>query len=43
MNKFTTGLLLGGVAVMVGVGYLMQDKQSLQKIAKKGGYRTWQK
>lgn len=36
MNKFATGLLLGGITVMAGVGYLMQDKRTCQKIAKKG-------
>lgn len=36
MNKFTTGMLLGGVAALAGVGYLMQDKKSYHKLVKKG-------
>lgn len=36
MNKFATGLLLGGAAAMAGIGYLMKDKRTYQKLAKKG-------
>lgn len=36
MNKFTTGLLLGGAVTIAGVGYLIQDKRACQKIVKKG-------
>ena len=36
MNKFTTGVLLGSVAALAGVGYLMQDKKSYHKLVKKG-------
>lgn len=36
MNKFTSGMLLGGVAALAGIGYLMQDKKSYHKLAKKG-------
>ena len=28
MNKFTTGMLVGGTAAIMGVGYLMQDKKT---------------
>ena len=35
MNKFTTGMLVGGAAAIMGVGYLMQDKKTYRKMAKK--------
>ena len=28
MNKFATGMLLGGAAAMAGMGYLMKDLQT---------------
>lgn len=31
MNKFTTGMLVGGTAAIMGVGYLMQDKRPTAK------------
>ncbi|MBR4015784.1 MAG: hypothetical protein IKI88_06260 [Anaerotignum sp.] len=36
MKKFTTGLILGGIATIAGVGYLMQDQRTCRKIVKKG-------
>ena len=36
MNKFATGMLLGGAAAMAGMGYLMKDKRTYQKLARKG-------
>lgn len=36
MNKFTTGMLIGGAMTMAGVGYMMKDKRTYQKMAKKG-------
>ena len=36
MNKFTTGMLVGGAAAIMGVGYLMQDKKTYRKMMKKG-------
>ena len=35
MNKFTTGMLVGGAAAIMGVGYLMQDKKTYRKMMKK--------
>ena len=34
MNKFATGMLLGGAAAMAGMGYLM--KRTYQRLARKG-------
>ena len=31
MNKFATGMLLGGAAAMAGMGYLMKDKRTYQR------------
>lgn len=36
MNKFTTGILIGGVATMAGISYLMQDQKAYRKVMKKG-------
>lgn len=36
MNKFTTGMLIGGAMTMACVGYMMKDKRTYQKMAKKG-------
>ena len=36
MNKFATGMLLGGAASMAGMGYLMKDKRTYQRLARKG-------
>ena len=36
MNKFATGMLLGGAAAAAGIGYMMKDKRTYQKLAKKG-------
>ena len=36
MNKFTTGMLIGGVMTAAGVGYLMMDRRMSNQIAKKG-------
>ena len=36
MKKFTTGMLLGGMMTMAGLGYMMQDKNRYQKVMKKG-------
>ena len=34
MNKFATGMLLGGAAALMGVGYLMQDQKRYRKSKK---------
>ena len=36
MNKFATGMLLGSAAAMAGMGYLMKDKRTYQRLARKG-------
>ena len=36
MKKFTTGMLLGGMMTMAGVGYMMQDRNRYEKMMKKG-------
>lgn len=36
MNKFATGMLLGGAVAMAGMGYLMKDKRTYQRLARKG-------
>lgn len=36
MNKFTTGMLIGGAVTMAGIGYMMKDKRAYQKVVKKG-------
>lgn len=36
MNKFTTGMLIGGAMTAAGVGYLMMDKRAYHQMAKKG-------
>lgn len=36
MNKFTTGLLIGGVATVAGISYLVQDQRAYHKVMKKG-------
>ena len=36
MNKFTTGMFIGGAMTAAGVGYLMMDRRMSNQIAKKG-------
>ena len=36
MNKFTTGMLIGGAMTAAGVGWIMKDKRMGQQMAKKG-------
>ena len=36
MNRFTTGMLIGGAMTMAGLGYMMNNKQAYQNMAKKG-------
>lgn len=36
MNKFAMGVLMGGAAAFVGIGYLMQDKKTYHKMVRKG-------
>ncbi len=36
MNRFTTGVLIGGVMTAAGVGYMLRDKRTCQKVVKKG-------
>ncbi|MDD3393584.1 MAG: hypothetical protein PHG19_02930 [Anaerotignum sp.] len=36
MNRFTTGIVLGGVATVAGIAYLMQDQRTYHKVMKKG-------
>ena len=36
MNKFTTGMLIGGAMTAMGVGYLMMDRRAYHQMAKKG-------
>lgn len=36
MNKFTTGMFIGGAMTMAGIGYMMKDKRTYQKVVKKG-------
>ena len=36
MNKFTTGMLIGGAMTAAGIGYLMMDRRAYHQMAKKG-------
>ena len=36
MNKFTTGMLIGGVMTAAGMGYMLMDRRMSHRIAKKG-------
>ncbi len=36
MKKFTTGMLLGSVAALAGIGYFLQDEKCCRKLMKKG-------
>ncbi len=36
MNRFTTGMLIGGAMAATGIGYLLKDQRTYQKVAKKG-------
>ena len=36
MNKFTTGMVIGGAMTIAGIGYMMKDKRTYQKVMKKG-------
>ena len=36
MNKFTTGMLIGGIMTAAGAGWMMMDKGMGQQMAKKG-------
>lgn len=40
MKRFTTGLLIGGVATMAGISYLMQDQKTYRKLMKRGKKMT---
>ena len=40
MNKFATGMLLGGAAAMAGMGYLMKDKRTVAEGCSKCGYES---
>lgn len=36
MSRFTTGLVIGGIATIAGVSYLMQDQKAYRKMMKRG-------
>ena len=36
MNKFTTGMLIGGIMTAAGAGWMMMDRRMGQQMAKKG-------
>ncbi|MDO4532054.1 MAG: hypothetical protein Q4C06_08745 [Bacillota bacterium] len=36
MKTFATGLLIGGAMTAAGVGYLMMDRKTCHKMARKG-------
>ncbi len=36
MNRFATGLLVGGIATVAGMSYLMQDQRTYRKMVRKG-------
>ena len=36
MNKFTTGMLIGGAMTAAGVGWMMMDRRTCHQVAKKG-------
>ncbi|MDD4844718.1 MAG: hypothetical protein PHU31_10375 [Anaerotignum sp.] len=36
MNRFTTGILIGGVATVAGISYLMQDQKTYRKMMRRG-------
>lgn len=36
MKKFAAGMILGGAMTMAGIGCMMKDKRTYQKMAKKG-------
>ena len=36
MNKFTTGMLIGGAMTAAGMSYMMMDRRMSHQMAKKG-------
>lgn len=36
MNKFTTGMLIGGAMTAAGASYLMMNRRAYHQMAKKG-------
>ena len=36
MNKFTTGMLIGGAMTAAGVGWMMMDRRACHQVVKKG-------
>ncbi len=36
MNRFTTGIIIGGAATVVGISYLMQDQKTYRKMMRRG-------
>ena len=36
MNKFTTGMLIGGIMTAAGAGWMMMDRRACHQVAKKG-------
>lgn len=36
MNRFATGMVIGGLATMAGISYLVQDQRTYRKMMKKG-------
>ncbi|MBQ8734184.1 MAG: hypothetical protein IJY76_06830, partial [Anaerotignum sp.] len=36
MNKFTTGMLIGGIMTASGAGWRMMDRRACHQVAKKG-------
>ena len=36
MNKFTTGMLIGGAMTAAGMGWMMMDRRMTNQMAKKG-------
>ena len=36
MNKFTTGMLIGGIMTAAGAGWMMMDRRACRQVAKKG-------
>ena len=36
MNRFATGLIAGGIAVAIGIGFVLSDKETKAKISETG-------